>query len=59
MRSRFDRKIAGVCAGIADYFGADPTLIRILFVALAVLTGGTFVLAYLIAMVVMPDTPAA
>jgi hypothetical protein len=34
MRSRVDRKIAGVAAGVAEYFGLDPTLVRVLWVVL-------------------------
>jgi phage shock protein C len=56
-RSRHDRKIAGVCSGVADYLAVDPTLIRVAFVVLSVLTGGVFVLAYLFAYLVMPESP--
>ena len=38
-RSRTDRKLAGVCGGLAKYFNADATLIRVLFVVLALLGG--------------------
>jgi phage shock protein C len=51
-----DKKIAGVCSGIADYFGLDPTLVRIGWVLL-VLAGGSGILAYIIAMVIMPERP--
>ena len=56
-RSRTDRKIAGVCGGVAEYFRVDPTLVRIAFVAASVFTGGAFLLAYVVALVVMPDGP--
>ena len=48
-----DKKIAGVCGGIAEYFNVDPTLIRIIAVVLALLGGGGLI-AYLLAWVIMP-----
>ena len=48
-----DKKIAGVCGGIAAYFNIDPTLVRVITVALALLFGGGL-LAYLLAWVIMP-----
>ncbi len=56
MRSRTDRKIAGVCGGIAQVNGWDSTVVRLVWVALVVF-GGTGVLAYLILWVVMPEAP--
>lgn len=47
-------QIAGVCAGLADYFDIDVTLMRIAFVLLAIVTGGGFVLVYVIMALVMP-----
>ena len=49
-----DKKLVGVCGGIAEYFDMDPTVVRILWL-LAVLCAGTGVLAYLIAALLMPD----
>jgi len=57
-RSQTDRKIAGVCGGIAEYYRIDPNVVRVGFLALSVITGGGFLLAYVIALVVMPDGPA-
>ncbi len=54
-RSVSDRRIAGVCAGLADYFGVDPTLVRIGWVAFCLL-GGSGVLAYLLCALIMPET---
>jgi phage shock protein C len=51
-----DKRIAGVCSGIADYFAIDPTLVRIGWI-LFMLAGGSGILAYIIAMVVMPERP--
>jgi len=53
-RSESDRRIAGVCGGIGEYFDIDPTLIRLAFVFF-VLAAGTGILAYLIAALVMPN----
>ena len=49
-----NKKIAGVCAGIANYFDLDPTLVRVIWILL-VYVAGTGVLAYLIAWAVMPE----
>ncbi len=57
-RSQVDRKLGGVCAGFGEYFGVDPTLVRIAFIVLTVLTGGAFILAYVFAFLIMPDQPA-
>ncbi|MCR5467457.1 MAG: PspC domain-containing protein, partial [Lachnospiraceae bacterium] len=51
-----DRKIFGVCGGIAEYFDIDPTLIRLCW-ALTIVFGGTGLLAYIIAAIVMTDNP--
>jgi phage shock protein C len=53
-RSTTDRQVAGVCGGIAEYFGIDPTIVRILFV-LATLAGGPGLIAYIILALVIPD----
>lgn len=52
--SQNDKKLAGVCAGVAEYFDIDPTVVRILWLLLA-LFAGTGVLAYLICWAVMPQ----
>jgi phage shock protein C len=56
-RSRTDRKIAGVCGGLAEYFDIDPVIPRILWVVLA-LGAGVGILAYLICWLVIPEAPA-
>ncbi|HZD70817.1 MAG TPA: PspC domain-containing protein [Actinomycetes bacterium] len=57
-RSRSDRLIAGVCGGIAEYFGWDPTLVRLVFVALLFLPiPGPQALLYLVAWIVIPYEP--
>jgi len=52
-----DAKIAGVCAGIARYFGLDVSLVRILSVVLAFYPPGGGLLAYIICWIVMPRDP--
>lgn len=49
-----EKKIFGVCSGLANYFDVDPTIMRVLFIV-AVLGFGTGILIYLILAVVMPD----
>ena len=51
-----DRKICGVCGGFADYFDIDPTVVRLLWV-LFTLAGGSGILAYIIAAIIMDDEP--
>lgn len=50
-----NKKIFGVCAGIAEYFAIDPTLVRIAFVIGTIATQGPFLLAYLVLAMVMPN----
>lgn len=52
-----NKKVAGVCAGIADYAGIDVTVVRIALVLLTVSTSGSFVLAYFIASWLAPEKP--
>lgn len=47
--------LCGVCGGIAEYFNIDPTLIRLLFVLFGLSGGG--ILAYIIAAIIIPDSP--
>ena len=54
VRSRSNRIIAGVCAGLADYLGVDRTVVRLAFVVLA-LAGGGGVILYLIGWVLIPE----
>jgi phage shock protein C len=58
-RSTTDRKVAGVCGGLADYFGIDPTVTRVGFIVTTLFTGGAAALAYLAMMIVMPTDDAA
>lgn len=55
-RSVTDKKLCGVCAGLAEYFGLDSTLVRIAWVVFT-LFAGMGLLAYIIAALVMPVKP--
>jgi phage shock protein PspC (stress-responsive transcriptional regulator) len=55
VRSRNGRMLAGVCAGISDYFGIDVTLIRVIVAVVCVFTAGAGILAYLVAWMVIPE----
>jgi phage shock protein C len=52
-RSTSNRQLAGVCGGLAEYFNLDPTLIRVLFIVLAVL-GGSGVILYIALWIIVP-----
>jgi phage shock protein C len=56
VRSTNDKKIAGVAAGLADYFDLDPTIIRLVWL-LAVLFAGTGLIAYIILWIALPPGP--
>lgn len=56
-RSTRDRKLFGVCGGLADYLGVDATLLRILLIVVAVFSAGSIVLVYIIAGFVIPREP--
>lgn len=55
-RSKKDQKLAGVCSGIADYLGIDPTLVRLVW-ALFVLCAGSGVLVYIACALIIPEKP--
>ena len=54
-RSRDHRMLSGVAGGIADYFGIDSNLVRLVFCVLALVTSGGGVIAYLIGWLLLPD----
>lgn len=56
-RSLKDRKIAGVCGGIAEYFNIDPVIVRVIAVLLLLPGGFPGFLPYVIMWVVVPDNP--
>lgn len=55
-RSRTNQVISGVCAGIADYFDIDPTIVRIIF-ALSLFSWGTGLLIYIVCIFIIPENP--
>lgn len=55
-RSSSNEMIAGVCAGIADYFNVDPTIVRLAFLLMA-LAGGPGILLYFILWIIIPKEP--
>ena len=55
-KSSKNKMIDGVCGGIGEYFGIDPTLVRLGFVALCIL-GGSGLIAYIVALIIVPRAP--
>lgn len=56
VRPRHDRKIAGVCVAVSNYFGIDVMVVRLVWL-LALVFAGTGLLAYVIAWIVIPEEP--
>ena len=61
VRSQTDRRIAGVCGGLADYFDVDPTIVRVAWVIVSIIPGAVVfgVIAYLVAWFIIPRAPMA
>lgn len=57
-RSKSERILGGVCGGLGEYLDVDPTVVRLVFILLAIL-GGHGVLAYLILLLIMPSEDQA
>lgn len=57
-RSQSERMFAGVCGGLGQYIGIDPTVVRVIFAALTVF-GGSGLLLYIILMLIVPLEPSA
>ena len=55
-RSVKDKMLGGVAGGLAEYFGIDPTLVRVLFV-ISLLFGGAGIIAYIILWIIVPEEP--
>ncbi len=59
MRSSTDSKIGGVCGGLAEYFEADPGIVRIVVTLITIASGFVFgILSYVVAWVILPLAPA-
>ncbi len=57
-RSRDQRMIGGICAGLGEYFNIDPTLIRLSFVFFSLIGfAGAMLIAYLVMLIVVPEEP--
>ena len=56
-RSVADRRIGGVAAGTATYFDIDPSISRVLWLLLAIFSGGVFLIVYLVMWAVVPEEP--
>ena len=56
LRKSADQKVCGVCGGLGEYFGIDPTIIRVIYLVL-LFTTGIGILPYIILAIVMDDTP--
>ena len=54
-RSRHDRMLAGVAGGLAEMWGADPSLVRIIWALLVIFTGGIALLVYIVMAIVVPE----
>jgi phage shock protein PspC (stress-responsive transcriptional regulator) len=57
-RSTRDRMLAGVCGGVADHLAVDPSLIRLIWVAVTLLSLGTGIIVYILAWIIIPEEPA-
>ena len=58
-RSRRDSMLGGVAGGVADYFDMDPSIVRVAWAVLALVTGGIFLVLYIVMWVVVPEGPSA
>ena len=58
-RSRRDSILGGVAGGVADYFDMDPSIVRIVWAVLALVTGGIFLVLYIVMWIVVPEGPSA
>ncbi len=56
-RSSDNRVFAGICGGLGEYFDVDPTVVRVVYVLLSLLTAFMGVLLYIILLFVIPDRP--
>jgi phage shock protein C len=58
-RSRTNRMVSGVCAGLGEFANVDPTIVRLLFAAGTIFSGGLLLLVYLAMIFVVPEAPVA
>jgi phage shock protein C len=58
-KSPTERVISGVGGGVAEYLDADPTIVRVIWALLALITGGVFFVLYIVMWIVVPEGPEA
>lgn len=58
-RSKTRRMLGGICGGLGDYLDVDPTIIRVVWAVLTLITVGIGILAYLVAWVIIPEEEAS
>jgi phage shock protein C len=58
-RSRTDSVLGGVAGGVAEYLDADPSIVRIIWAILGIVTGGILVVLYIVMWIVVPEAPAS
>lgn len=56
-KSNVNKQLDGICGGIGEYFGIDPSLVRLGWILLSVFSGGAGILAYIVCMFVIPRNP--
>ena len=56
-RSRMDKKLVGVCGGVAKYFNIDPTMVRVAWAIVSVFAGAG-ILAYIVCALIIPEEPS-
>lgn len=56
-RSKKEQMLGGICGGLSEYIDVDPSIIRLVFVVLIVLSWGLFLLVYIAAWVIVPASP--
>lgn len=54
-RSKLNRMICGVCGGLGNYLGMDPTVVRLIWLVLSIASFGTGLIIYLVAAIVVPE----
>ena len=58
-RSRSDRMFSGLCAGLGEYIGTDPTVVRVIFALTAIFVFPAPVIVYLAMMLIVPEEPVS
>ncbi len=56
-KDRFDKKVSGVCGGIAQYLRVDSSIIRLAMITLTILSAGIFLLIYIVLAAILPEGP--